>query len=835
MKTKYLLSALCLGVLASCSNEELVEQAISDANLPKVNLAIGAQYGDMVQTRQSYDDDLANWNYYWTNADIIGACKASGTDDLLDANNKIASNHPFTNGLKESELAKSTTFSTVTAVTTGKYILYTPYKKDMLGNEEVKPTLPEIQIQDGTSRKHLMDNNFFITPMLNIANDKGAEFEYGAKIDLPLTFKSIYHTLDMQIGITSEKPEAITVDKVVVTPTSNESGTVIKTYNGNALVFANIAKGSASGEANVVTIDADAIKDQAALSEDIQTKLDVLMDPTVEIQGGTKADNSFTLKIKDGYTYTKADDKCRVFMLIPAGSYSFLKCEVYTSEGIYTEYVKLNPANGSAVAMNRNAVTHINNSLNIHYNIGDNNVEPQKNFSINSVDDWNYACKFVSDHFNQFGDNTAWGTPTFTLKQSIEVENYPANFGLKLAADAPQTLTVKAANFSLDKTQLGGTNVTIKVANGSTLTFNTPIADAATNLKLENYGTIVNNIAPTPTDLNKSLTFLSFINGENTETGVTGTVTNNGAIAVVANGLTNNLRGTINNAAGASINANAANAIKNYGKIDLNGKDSELKVTGAAAVKNEGTISVASEAKIGDGGAGTITNVTSSNKGYIVLKDINKYTLAPATLTNQIVSVEVATLADFKKAVSERKVTDITVTAAITTDANVAATGKSITLQNNLTLKGKFTADEIIVDGTATIASDGATGRAVEAALTVNSGATLTVNKEITFNGASFDAGSTTAATILGTLNVSGKMYFVTATVGEDKTPFVKNGTLNIADVEGAVFAASEKIENYGDVNQNNGKGKVGPEIHNNGSAVFTGNADASTKTTVAG
>ena len=266
----------------------------------------------------------------------------------------------------------------------------------------------------------------------------------------------------------------------------------------------------------------------------------------------------------------------------------------------------------------------------------------------------------------------------------------------------------------------------------------------------------------------------------------------------------------------------------------MNGKDSELKVTGAAAVKNEGTISVASEAKIVDGGAGTITNVTSSNKGYIVLKDINKYTLAPATLTNQIVSVEVATLADFKKAVSERKVTDITVTAAITTDANVAATGKSITLQNNLTLKGKFTADEIIVDGTATIASDGATGRAVEAALTVNSGATLTVNKEITFNGASFDAGSTTAATILGTLNVSGKMYFVTATVGEDKTPFVKNGTLNIADVEGAVFAASEKIENYGDVNQNNGKGKVGPEIHNNGSAVFTGNADASTKTTVA-
>lgn len=831
MKTKYLLSVLCLGALASCSNEDLVEQTISDANLPKVNLTIGAEFGDMAQTRQAYGDDLTDWSYYWTNADIIGACKASGTDGTLDADNKISSNHPFTNGLEEGKLERATTFSTVTAVTTGKYILYAPYKKSMLDNEEIKPKLPEIQLQEGTSRKHLMDNNFFVTPMLNIQNGNGLAFEYGANIDLPLTFKSIYHTLDMQIGITSATPQAITVDKVVVTPTSDNTGTVINTKNGEALSFDVINKAEGAADANVVNVNATTVANQDALSKDIQTKLNKLMGLS-DIQTGTAAANSYTLKIKNGYKYTKADDKCRVFMLIPAGSYNYLRCEVYTSEGIYTEYVKLD-ATGSAVAMNRNAVTHINNSLNIHYNVGDNNVKPQTNFAISSVDDWNYACKFVEDHFNMFGDPTKWGTPTFTLNNDIEIESYPTNFGLKLDANAAKTLTVKAKNFNLDKTELNGANVTIKVAAGSTLTLNKEVTNAATNLKLVNLGTIVNNIKPTISAPALKLTFASLTNGETTRTGQIGVVTNNGVIEVPANGLTNNLKGIINSAAGTKIKAAAAGAITNNGKIELEGKDSELEVNGAAGVKNEGTITIASEAKITNGGSATITKI-SSGKGTIVLKDINKYTLAPAT-SDQIVSVEVANLDDFKKAVAATEVNDITVTAALTTDNVVNATRKSITLQKNLTLKGDFTADKVIVDGTAVIASDGTTARKVSAGLTVVAGAELTVNKEITFNEKT-GLTANTDALILGTLNVNGKMYFDGATVGENKTPLpqVKNGTLNIANVEGAEFAASAQIENWGDVNQNAGKGKVGPSVHNNGPANFSGNADSTLTTATA-
>ncbi|MCD8081343.1 MAG: hypothetical protein LUF04_13380 [Bacteroides sp.] len=822
MKAKYLFSALCLGALAACSNEEFMEQTASEANLPKVNVTIGAEFGGFAQTRQSYGEDMTDWNYYWTNADIIGACKASGAGGALDGGNLISSNHPFTNDLKEGELAKATSFSTVTAVTTGKYIFYTPYKKNMLGNVTVNPELPEIQLQEGSSRKHLMENNFFITPMLDITNEKGAEFEYGAKIDLPLTFKSIYHTLNMEIGITSSTPSAITVDKIVVTPV-DDSDDPIETKNGAPLDFATIAKGSGSGNDNVVTIDADAVADKNALADDVKEKLENLMDVDVDILGGVTAAQSYTLKIKDGYTYSAATDKCAATMLIPAGEYNKLKFEIYTSEGIYTEIVALSSTPASTVKMNRNAVTTLSKSLNIHYNIGDNNVEPVKDFTINSVDDWNYACKFVQDHFNQFGATSSWGTPTFTLNKDIEVETYPTDFGFNLTATAAHTLTVKAESFNLAKTTLSSAYVTIEVAQGSILTFDTEVTNAASNLKLVNYGTIVNNIVPTASNAGLSLKFASLTNGENTEGGKTGTITNNGAMTPT--GLTNNQDGIINNAVKAKIAAGAS-TITNNGEINLLGEDSELELTGAAALENNGTVTIAAKAKATNGGSGAVTGT-----GNIIIQDVNNFTLAPSLAVTQIVSVEVTSLADFKKAITSSgdlaKINDVTVTAAITTDAAVTAGQKSITLKDDLTLKGDFTVKKIIADGTSTIAAN--TGTTVSADLIVNAGKTLTVGKNITFN--TYNQSNVKKADILGTLTNNGKMYFAKATVGEAKIPVAKNGALNVT-TSGAEFAVNDAIVNHGTVTQS-GEGKIGPSVTNEGVATFNGNADGNLKVPV--
>lgn len=820
MKTKFLFSALCLGLLASCSNEELMEQQnpVADQN-GTINVVVGAGFGTNASTRQAYNDDLNDWQYYWTNADVLGACRGDDDDNIL-------TNTWFSNDVAEGELMKEATFKTSAALATGKYIFYAPYREDMLEGK-ISTALPEVQVQEGTSRKHLMDNNLFLTAMLDLKNDEGAEFKKDAEVELPLTFKSIYHTLDMQIGIESSTPSAITVEKIVVTP-ETATGTVLQTKNDAYLDFSAIEAASGSND-GLVEIDAAAIADAETLQGDVADALEAIMEASAIEAGGADADNSYTLMLKDGYTYSSATDKCRAYMLIPATTTAkFLKVEVYTNQGVYTEEIALDGKTGiTAVAMERNAVTHITKSLTIRYDLNNSNVEQLSNFTINNEDDWDYACTYVREHFAQFGSTTNWTNPTFTLAKDVEVSSYPTDFRFTLAANSAVKLTV-AKDFNLTNTKLSGTNVTFVVKEGTTLTFDSEVASAGTNLKIENYGTIVNNIAPTTQSPSLNLTFASLINGENTKNGKTGVINNNGVISVPANGLTNNLKGTINNAAGAVLKASAANAITNNSAINLQGEDSELEVTGAAGVKNEGTITLEADAAITDGGSGTITQVTTSGK--IVVKDINKYEIEPTTLTNQIVSVEVASLADFKKAVDADEMTDVTVTAAITTDDAVDAATKTVTLKGNLTLgNAQFDVKTLIVEGDVTLATASNTvAPVVKGSLTVNSGK-LTVNKEVTLNENA--VANVAVATILGEMSVSGKAYFATATVGKSMAPAtqVSNGVLTVEDEDGAVFAAKSAIDNWGTITQS-GKGKIGPSVNNeHTTSTFHGNADSGT------
>ena len=336
----------------------------------------------------------------------------------------------------------------------------------------------------------------------------------------------------------------------------------------------------------------------------------------------------------------------------------------------------------------------------IRYDLNNSNVEQLSNFTINNEDDWDYACTYVREHFAQFGSTTNWTNPTFTLAKDVEVSSYPTDFRFTLAANSAVKLTV-AKDFNLTNTTLGDANVTFVVKEGTTLTFDKEVTNAGTNLKIENYGTIVNNIAPTTQNQNLNLTFASLINGENTKNGKAGVINNNGVIKAYGhNALINNLKGTINNAAGAVLNAAYGNAITNYGTINLQGEDSELTVGNGQRVYNYGTINVESDAMIT--GAGGYIQAQTGN-GKIVVKDINKYEIEPTTLTNQIVSVEVASLADFKKAVDADEMTDVTVTAAITTDAAVDAATKTVTLKGNLTLgDDQFDVKTLIVEGDVT-------------------------------------------------------------------------------------------------------------------------------------
>lgn len=821
MKTKLLFSTLLLGgIMASCSNEEFVKEQTPSTSLPTVNVTVGASFGTDPVTRQAYGDDLSDWNYYWTSSDMLGAC-------LPGTSNNILTNTWFSSDVKDGELVKEAVFTTSAALVTGKYLFYAPYKADMLSGT-ISTALPEVQVQEGTSRKHLMDNNLFITAMLNIKNDEGAQFVKDAEIDLPLTFKSIYHTLDMQIGIESSTPSAITVEKIVVTPL-NSGSSVVQTNNGANLDFSAIE--SAGSGAGLVEINADAVADPDALQDDVKTALDKIMETNTIEADGTPANNSYTLRLKDGYTYASAEDVCRAFMLIPSCTANKLKVEVYTNEGIYTETINLDGNNGAtAKTFNRNGVTSIAKSLKIRHGLDNANVVAQSEFTIATVEDWNDACAYVREHFSQFANNNNWTNPTFTLAKSIEIDSYPTDFKFTLAANSAVNLTV-AKDFNLSKTTLSGDNVTFIVKEGTTLTFDEEVANASTNLKITNYGTIVNNIKPTTASPSLNLTFASLVNGDNVKDGKVGTINNNGVIAAAAaNALKNNLKGVINNAAGAKITASAADAIVNTGTIDLQGENSELSVGAGNAVKNDGTIKVAAKAKI-SGSNGVVKN---SDGGTIEIADVNNYTIV-TTPTDQTVKVEVASLADFKKAYGKTEITNITVTDAITTDAAVTATGKTVTVKGDLTLgNAAFTVKELVVDGDVTVAvKSGVPAATVTGDLTVNAGAKLTVNKEISFNATSSNSAK---ATILGDMTVNGKAYFFNATVGKDMSPAtqVANGSLTVNDVDGAVFGAGDTngVLNWGTVTQL-GKGKIGPKVDNKAStSTFKGNADTSVKAT---
>lgn len=807
MKTKLLFSALLLGgVMASCSNEEIVKEQTPSTSLPTVNVTVGASFGTDPVSRQAYGDDLSDWNYYWTSSDMLGAC-LQGTD------NAIQTNTWFSSDVKEGEQVKEAVFTTSAALVTGKYLFYAPYKANMLSGK-ISTALPEVQVQEGTSRKHLMDNNLFITAMLDIKNDEGAQFVKDAEIDLPLTFKSIYHTLDMQIGIESSNPSAITVEKIVVTPKSDGT-TVMTSTEGACLSFATI-------DDNAVTIDADAIADQDELQAGVKEALDETMEAAIETD--PKAERSYTLRLKDGYTYSSTDDVCRAFMLIPSCTAKTLEVKVYTNQGIYTQTINLDGDEGNnPKTFNRNGVTSIAKSLKIRYAIDNANVVKQNDFTIATAEDWNDACAYVREHFSQFADdNNNWENPEFNLTKSIEIDSYPTDFKFTLAANSAVNLTV-AKDFNLSKTTLGDANVTFVVKEGTTLTFDEVLASAA-NLKITNYGTIVNNIKPTAEAANAKLTFASLVNGDDEEDGKVGTINNNGEIEVAANALTNKLNGVINNAAGAKIKATANSAIVNTGTINLQGENSELNVSTRNAVKNDGTIKVAAKAQISGSAV-----VKSSNGGTIEIADVNNYTIA-TNPTDQTVKVEVASLADFKTAYGKAEITDVTVTDAITTDAAVSATGKTVTVKGNLTLgNASFTVDKLVVDGDVTVAVKSGVTATVTGNLTVNAGAKLTVNKEITFNT---PTSNTATAIILGDMTVNGKAYFFNATVGKDMAPAtqVANGSLTVNDVEGAVFGAgnTKGVENWGTVTQL-GKGKIGPKVDNKAStSTFKGNADAS-------
>ena len=184
MKTKYILSALCLPALfAACTNDDFLNESAngssSDASTVKLTVAATYGTGDEANTKMVNKDGT----FWWENTDILGATLLGGTGNGID--DDVSSNNKFTNTLTEPSL--SADFTTASTTVVGEYLFYYPYNTEITTNVKagVKYSLPEPQEYDPDGEK-MMKNNFMVSPRINLDGGESNE------LTLPLTMRSIY-------------------------------------------------------------------------------------------------------------------------------------------------------------------------------------------------------------------------------------------------------------------------------------------------------------------------------------------------------------------------------------------------------------------------------------------------------------------------------------------------------------------------------------------------------------------------------------------------------------------------------------------------------------------
>ena len=183
MKTKYILSALCLPALfAACTNDDFLNESAngssSDASTVKLTVAATYGTGDEANTKMVNKDGT----FWWENTDILGAVLLKGTGSSID--DAFSTQNKFTNTLTEPSLEAD--FTTASTTVVGEYMFYYPYSEkytnDLTG---AKYSLPEPQFYDPNGEK-MMENNFMISPRINLNGHESNE------LTLPLTMRSIY-------------------------------------------------------------------------------------------------------------------------------------------------------------------------------------------------------------------------------------------------------------------------------------------------------------------------------------------------------------------------------------------------------------------------------------------------------------------------------------------------------------------------------------------------------------------------------------------------------------------------------------------------------------------
>lgn len=830
MKTKHLLfsTIFVAGALASCTNEDFVENGAVELAGEKVNVAITATKGGVLdaETRIGFevgeDGSLAG-TPYWQSTDKLGGLLFTNADG-----SGMLTNYPFipTEEIAEGDKPAAMTFKTPTAVSKGNYVFYTPYDGKYVNNKEFTTELADRQEMDPANpTAHLSANNFMISPVVSL---EGIPYEEeGAVNELPIQFKSIYNYTRLKITL-KEAQAPVTIQRIVFkdanpSPTAfNTKAEIVPSKIAELVagVTENWSDGKATSLTEVLASDGASgkyINASKAIASDYELAANKFETATLDaLVDQTAGASAITLSIKGGVTLN-AGESFNAYVLLPYGTYNDgISYDIYSDKGV-TESQVIKPSAGN---LSLKAGRTASASCELNYTLNNNDFKTPETFDISSDQDWADAVAFVTENYNLYGNSSSWNTPTFNLLKDVK-GTLPA-FKITVAGNGNK-LTLTGDNKLTAATLANDALTDVVVINEGTLTVEKYDATntAYTLYSLVNKGTVtVNGNLSLTTTLKNEATFTN--NGKVT---VTTTTTNGNATSKPAAVLTNNgvftATGALTNEANATINVNYVQggsftlsaASTNKAKASIVIADKAELTASTAALTNEGTITLNGTANLNGG-----SSLANAN-GTIIIADASKGYKLTVPASPGIIKTTVATLAGIKAAqakvdasTANKLINRIELTASIQVDDNLDMTGADLSLAAGVELEinhtKTVTCEGLVIAGAgvSVAAYDKAgtveepTAKLTASSVTVEEGGSFVNNEDVTIGDVctALTVGKNASLTNNGDIKAGVAETDVTVkvaangklTIGETGT--MTNAKLNITENAGTITNASD-------------------------------------------
>ena len=169
-----------------------------------------------------------------------------------------------------------------------------------------------------------------------------------------------------------------------------------------------------------------------------------IQDPANEI-GETKAPagevytGDMVYQLNEPFVFKSTDDVMELYVIIPSDTYRYaesaatlegtkggaLRVDVYTSEGVYSTYLgkeDLKMLRGEKYNVKRELSIDGPNGTNIDI------WDIAKGFDIETTEDYNYAIEYITNHYNQMGDDNEWNAPELRFVDGAEINIDAAHY-----------------------------------------------------------------------------------------------------------------------------------------------------------------------------------------------------------------------------------------------------------------------------------------------------------------------------------------------------------------------------------------------------------------------